>query len=179
MAKTIVISGGPGSGKTTIINQLSQRGYTCYDEVSRSIIQQGQEAGIEQLFLTDPELFSKKLLEGRIQQFIDAKTIDEKLVFLDRGIPDIVAYMDFKQEESPKSFTDACEKCRYDFVFLLPPWEKIYKQDNERYETFEESRAIYENLKKTYTNYGYEIVEVSFGNLMERVNYILNVVEYS
>ena len=179
MAKTIVISGGPGSGKTTIINQLSQRGYACYDEISRDIIQEGQEAGVDQLFLTHPELFSKKLLKGRIQQYIDAKLVTDSIVFLDRGIPDIVAYMDFKKEASPKSFTEACEKCVYDFVFLLPPWENIYKQDNERYETFEESKAIYENLKNAYINYGYEIVEVPFGNLIDRVNYILNVVEYS
>lgn len=179
MAKTIVVSGGPGSGKTTIINQLSQRGYTCFDEVSRSIIQEGQEAGIDQLFLTDPELFSKKLLKGRIQQYIDAKLVAHPLVFLDRGIPDIVAYMNFKKETSPTSFIEACEKCVYDFVFLLPPWENIYKQDNERYETFEESKAIYENLKNAYLKYGYEVVEVPFGNLIDRVNYILNVVEYS
>ena len=33
--KRIVITGGPGTGKSSIINELKQRNYTCFDEVSR------------------------------------------------------------------------------------------------------------------------------------------------
>lgn len=179
MTKTVVISGGPGSGKTTIINQLTQRGYLCYDEVSREIILAAQKKGIDQLFLTDPEAFSNQVLSGRINQFKEAKASNENIVFIDRGIPDIVAYMNFKGEDSPEKYTTACAALRYNFVFLLPPWKKIYKQDNERYETFEQAVDIYNNLVDTYTNLGYEVVEVPFGNLTDRVNYILNVVEYS
>ena len=32
---------------------------------------------------------------------------------------------------------------------------------------------------ETYTKYGYEICEVPVGEISERTNYILNVVEYS
>ena len=33
----IVISGGPGGGKTTIINSLKDMGYYCYDEISKML----------------------------------------------------------------------------------------------------------------------------------------------
>lgn len=71
----IVLTGGPGTGKTSIIDELHKRGYLCQQEVSRRIILMARENGIEQLFLKDPLLFSKLLLEGRIQQFKDALNI--------------------------------------------------------------------------------------------------------
>ena len=60
--KRIVITGGPGSGKTTLINHIEQLGYPTMHEVSREIINEARKEGIDQLFLTDPMLFSQKLL---------------------------------------------------------------------------------------------------------------------
>ena len=40
MKKRIVITGGPGTGKTLIINSLKKKGFYCFDEVSREIILQ-------------------------------------------------------------------------------------------------------------------------------------------
>src|SRR5690625_6992431 len=37
-----------------------------------------------------------------------------------------------------------------DAVFILPPWKSIYRQDNERYETYEQAVEIYTHLRKTY-----------------------------
>ncbi len=87
--KTIVITGGPGSGKTSIIKALTKRGFTCSEEISREVILKARERGIEQLFLTNPLQFSETLLEGRIEQFNEALESDNEFVFLDRGIPDI------------------------------------------------------------------------------------------
>ena len=91
----IVIIGGPGTGKTTIIDGLVQNGYCCYPEISRQVTAEAQKQGIEQLFLEKPLLFSELLLEGRKKQFLDAHQEQDNIVFLDRGIPDVVAYMDY------------------------------------------------------------------------------------
>ncbi|WP_452598150.1 AAA family ATPase, partial [Pontimicrobium sp. MEBiC01747] len=85
--KKIVITGGPGTGKSSIINELIKRGYTCFEEVSRQITLEARKDGIEQLFLTKPLLFSELLLKSRQQQFIDANKNNSEFVFLDRGIP--------------------------------------------------------------------------------------------
>ena len=55
----MVLIGGPSSGKTTLIEALKTKGYTCYPEVSREVIREAQEQGIEQLFLEKPLLFSE------------------------------------------------------------------------------------------------------------------------
>ena len=169
----IVITGGPGTGKTSVINELVKSSYQCYPEISRQIILEAREAGIEQLFVEDPLLFSQKLLEGRVQQYKNAQIATEKTIFLDRGIPDIVAYMEFSKEKSPPAFTEACKSNRYSSVFILPPWSEIHTTDNERYESFEQTIEIHHHLKATYENFGYDCTIVPFGSISERRDFIL------
>jgi predicted ATPase len=57
-------------------------------------------------------------------------------------------------------------------VFLLPPWKEIYKQDNERYESFEEAEKIYHCLLEGYKKYRYEVIEIPFGTLASRMEFI-------
>jgi predicted ATPase len=172
--KIIVIIGGPGSGKTTIIDALSEKGYCCYPEISRQVTIDAKKEGINQLFLTNPILFSQKLLEGRINQYKSALLEPAEVVFLDRGIPDVLAYMKFLGDAYPDDFDLAGAQHKYSQVLVLPPWEAIYVSDAERYENFEQAKEIFIHLKETYQNYGYELTEVPIGTVDERVEFILN-----
>lgn len=172
--KKIVITGGPGTGKSSIINELINRGYTCLEEISRQITLDAKKEGVDQLFLTNPLLFSELLLKGRQQQYIDANNLNADVVFLDRGVPDVLAYMDFIGDSYPQYFVDACKNNIYDCVFILKPWQEIYISDNERYESFEQALEIHEHLLKTYTLYNYELIDVPFNTIDKRVDHILN-----
>ncbi|RAJ17062.1 AAA family ATPase [Olleya aquimaris] len=176
-AKKIVITGGPSTGKSAIINELTKRGYTCYEEISRQVTLEAREKGIEQLFLTDPLLFSKLLLEGREQQYFEAQHSDSEFVFLDRGIPDVVAYMDYVNEDYPENFTESCALNTYDYVFILAPWQEIYKSDVVRYESFEQAKLIHQHLLNTYKKYDYNLQDVPFGSIETRAQHILDVVK--
>lgn len=169
----IVITGGPGTGKSTIIDTLIEKGYACYPEISREVTLEAKKRGIEQLFLTEPLLFSQMLLDGRLKQYQNAHQEDNHPVFIDRGIPDILAYMDFIGDEYPEHFENHCHNTRYHKVFVLPPWEEIYVSDEARYENFEQAKVIYDHLKLTYKKYGYELIEVPIGLVDQRVNFIL------
>ena len=175
----IALIGGPGTGKTTLINTLSSKGYKCMQEISRQITLEAQEKGIEQLFLEDPLLFSKQLLFGRQKQFLEADSLDEEVVFFDRGLPDVVAYLEYLKCSYPKSFKTICSQHSYDKVFILKPWKAIYEQDNERYETFEQALVLHDFLIKTYTHYGYSIIDTPIGTVEERIDFILNHLNYS
>jgi len=83
---------------------LKNRNFNCFDEVSRDIIKEAQQQGIEQLFLTDPLLFSRKLLEGRVKQYHEADKLKEPLVFFDRGIPDVNAYLKYSKQDIPEEY---------------------------------------------------------------------------
>lgn len=177
ITKKIVITGGPGTGKSSIINEFTKRGYTCYEEISRQVILDARKDGVEQLFLTKPLLFSELLLKGREQQYIEAENSDNEFVFLDRGIPDIVAYMDYANESYPENFITSCQENTYDYVFILAPWQEIFKSDNERYENFEQAKQIHDSLLETYKKYDYHLQDVPFGSIEERAKHILNVVK--
>lgn len=174
--KTIVITGGPGTGKTTLINALIDKGYTCYEEISRSVTLKAREEGIEQLFLTEPLKFSEMLLAGRKQQFEDAKASKKDLIFLDRGQPDVLAYMDYIGDEYPQEFIEQCTQNTYDKVFILAPWQEIFTSDSERYENFDQALKIHQHLLETYTRFGYKLIDVPFGTIEDRVAFILDAV---
>lgn len=174
MKQKIVITGGPGTGKSTVIDELIKRNYTCMPEISREVTLNAREKGIDQLFLTKPLLFSELLLEGRIQQYIDAGNKNSDLVFFDRGIPDVHAYMNYISIDYPSSYLIKSNFYRYEYVFLMPPWEEIYISDNERYENFEQALAIHNHLESTYKALNYNIIEVPPGTVEERSNFILD-----
>lgn len=175
--KRIVITGGPGTGKSSVIKNLETKTFLCLHEVSREITLEAQKQGIEQLFLDQPLLFSEKLLEARINQHNQVKDIAEKVIFLDRGIPDVIAYLEYFETKYPHKFTQACEDYTYTKIFLMPPWKEIYKTDNERYESFDQALLIHDYLKKAYLNYGYDPIEVPKLSVEDRSNFILSNLE--
>ncbi|MEZ4857224.1 MAG: ATP-binding protein [Flavobacteriaceae bacterium] len=175
--KRIIITGGPGSGKTSLIHFFKEKGYFCLPEISREVTLKAQEEGIEQLFLKDPILFSDLLLKGRLQQFQEATLANEKMLFYDRGMPDVTAYMDYLGTKYPNYFSETCRENRYDAIFLLPPWEAIYRQDNERYESFEQAEIIFQYLHKSYEDYGYTVHHVPVGSIEYRGAFILKKIE--
>lgn len=171
----VLLIGGPGTGKSTLIDVLSKRGFVCYPEVSRQVIIEAQKQGIEQLFLEQPLLFSQKLLEGRIKQHREALSEQNNIVFIDRGIPDVLAYIHYLGDtDYPDAFDQACKEHRYTKLFLLPVWEEIYISDNERYEDFEQAKQIQEFLIKTYKDLGYSLIEVPKDTPQKRADFILS-----
>jgi predicted ATPase len=170
----VVIIGGPGTGKTTIIEGLLAKGFCCYPEISREVTLEAKKQGIEQLFLENPLLFSELLLEGRKKQFYNAQKEPHDIVFLDRGIPDVLAYMHYIGDSYTAFFDLACREHTYTKIFVLPPWEEIYESDNERYENFEQATLIYNHLTETYQKYGYHLIEVPKGTVEDRISFILN-----
>lgn len=179
--KRIVITGGPGTGKTVVIEALEKSGHYCFHEIIRSMtLEAKKEWGLDKegtnpiAFVDDSKSFNAQLLQGRLDQFRKAVERKENIVFYDRGMPDVLAYMDYFEQGYEKDFTQICEQYQYNQVFILPPWKEIYIQDNERLEHYDQAVEIYNHLKKTYTALGYEITEVPFASIADRMHFILN-----
>ncbi|PQB04538.1 AAA family ATPase [Aureitalea marina] len=172
MPERIVITGGPGSGKTSLINALGDSGYSFLPEVSREVTETAQRAGIDQLFLKDPIQFSQALLEARIEQFHLGQDWKSNYLFYDRGIPDVMAYLDYLGSPYSPHFKELSQSHRYDRILLLPPWPEIYIQDQQRYESFDQSQSIHDHLVKVYKKLGYQSVEIPRGSVDQRVEFV-------
>lgn len=178
-----MITGGPSTGKTAVVKALESKGYFCIHEFVRGLTAVEKEADTSSVFVTnpilsvkDPAAFNTKLLEGRIAQYRSIDKTEEKVVFFDRGIPDVHAYMNCFEQPFDKAFEQPAHAFRYDKVLLMPPWREIYATDAERFETYEESKGIFKALEKTYQNFGYDIILIPKGSVAERTDFILDLI---
>ena len=181
MTKRIVITGGPGTGKTVLVRELEKRGYSCFHEIIREMTEAAKKEEDPEThlvnpltFVRDPLSFNRRILQGRMSQFRNAGLFQDPLVFFDRGIPDVLAYMDYFKQEYDGEFSEPCLNLRYDQVFLLPPWREIYTTDDERLESFEQACEIHECLDTTYRRYGYEVNTLDFGPVEDRVRQLFD-----
>ena len=168
--KRIVLTGGPSSGKTTLLDHIQHPDLYCFEEVSRDVISDALAKGVEQPFLENPLAFSEALFERRLHDYFESKKNINHVY--DRGIHDVVAYLTAIGDDVPCGMLEDCNNYVYDTVFVFPPWEAIYTQDAERIELFEDAKHFHKALVDTYTYFGMHCIEVPKANIEERLRFI-------
>lgn len=169
MMKPIVITGGPGSGKTTLLNALGASNYATFSEGSRILIEQQSqlEGGI--LPWTNLPEFANLCLELMAKQKREA--LSHEIAFVDRAIPDIVAYLKVGGCHVKRVFLSQSSGY-HSTVFACRPETSIYTQDEVRPHRFEEALNIHKVLLSTYAELGYQVVDVPWGAVTERVAFV-------
>jgi len=168
-----VVSGGPGSGKTTVLLELAEFGFGHAPEVARKIIREQVEAGGAALPWGDQEAYVNLMLLRSIDSFL-AHTPAHGLMFSDRGIPDTLCYSRLIGLQETRYIEMACERYRYARrVFLAPPWKEIYETDTERKQDFAEAERTYREMAEVYRKCGYESTELPRATPAERAQFIL------
>lgn len=174
--RLFVITGGPGSGKTTLIEALEAAGFARTIEAGRAVIQEQLAHGGDALPWKNQASFAEKMLERDIRSYESATQTGP--VFFDRGIPDVIGYLRLSGLPVPAHMTKAAEDFRYHRrVFIAPPWPEIYAQDAERKQDFDEAQRTYDAMVETYTEFGYELVELPRVSVEERVKFVTRFID--
>lgn len=176
MDNFIVFTGGPGSGKTTVINELTSSGYTCSTEVGRTVIQQQIEMGGAALPWADKTAFRDAMVREEVSNYQRHQS-RQRPVFFDRSIIDSYGYSRLEGLDIPCDLTAHCKELAYcRDVFIFPPWEAIFTNDRERKQDFGEAVATYDEMAKAYRQFGYRLIEVPKTSVGERVDFILTAI---
>ncbi len=169
-----VITGGPGSGKTSLIDALARAGHAHTVEAGRAIIQDQLAIDGPALPWRNPLAFAELMLSWELRSYRMAEATSGP-VFFDRGVTDLVGYLTLVGQPVPAHITRAAQRFRYNRrVFVAPPWPAIYTQDAERKQTPEEAVRTYEALVTAYTDCGYELVSLPLLSVEERMRFVLD-----
>ncbi|MCI5056220.1 MAG: ATP-binding protein [Flavobacteriales bacterium] len=166
-----VITGGPGIGKTTLIEMLAGLGYTTTVENARLYIEEELAKGIS---INDIRSDFKKLQTSILKKQIhtESELNKDQTVFLDRAIPDAKAYYDFLGLTYDDLLLSHLKKYRYRNVFVLDILP--LHNDYARTENKEEQLQIHSNLISVYEKMGYNIIHVPVLDPESRMEFILN-----
>lgn len=172
-----IFTGGPGAGKTTVLNELSTRHYSCIPEVARAVIKKQEATGGNAVHTGDRDRYSNLMLQHSIDDFVTHLSQND-IIFFDRGIPDLYSYLSQYCEGVTAPIQKAIKQYRYNtLVFLFPPWPEIYCHDSERKLSLGEAIETYESVKMAYDLCGYKTMDVPKLPVLERVNFILNTIK--
>ncbi len=168
-----VITGGPGSGKSSVVEVLRERGYACSVEAGRGVIQDQILIDGHALPWKDRAQFAELMLVWEMRSYrIAQKSVGP--VFFDRTIPDVLGYLRLSNLPIRLHMQQAVEIFRYHRkVFIAPPWQEIFQNDNERKQDFDEAVRTCEAMIETYKAQGYELIELPRSSVEERAHFVL------
>ena len=169
--KRFIITGAPGAGKTAIILQLELEGFSVVEEAATDVIAAAQARGTMQPW-TDPSFIDAIAHLQRDRQ-IRASYQPDEVQFHDRCVVCTAAlavylgypFSPFLASELERIKKEAIYQDRVFFVrnlgFITPTEaRRISFEDTVRFEKIHE---------ETYRDFGFELVPVEPGSLVERV----------
>lgn len=169
-----VLTGGPGSGKTTLAAALVAAGYTCSPEAGRAIIKDQMVISGPALPWADRALFAELMLSWEMRSHAIAVAQSGR-IFFDRGVPDVAGYLRLSGLAVPAHIDSAARAFRYNRkVFVLPHWPEIFTQDSERKQDEAEARRTHDQMVETYSSFGYAPIAVPKASVAERLRFVLD-----
>ena len=170
-----VITGGPGAGKTSLMEHLASTGYDYIPETARQIIKDRISKGLTPR--PDPRTFAQQIFDQDWQNFMSNSNLSS-LLFFDRSFIDSACMLFDADIDSYDKIKNTLQSHKYSSkVFITPPWREIYRNDEERDQSFEQSIQVYERLDKWYREHGYDMIILPKDTIENRARLVLNEVD--
>lgn len=166
-----VITGAPSSGKTTVVKLLEKSGYNVLYEAARIYIDQELQKGktIQEIRKNEAN-FQRKILDLKIHY--ESKLSPKEITFLDRAIPDSIAYYELVGLPIDKCLEKATRNSYYKKIFIFEKLE--FDKDYARTESKKEIEKLERLLEKAYKDLAFPIIKVPKMSIAKRVKFILD-----
>lgn len=167
--KWYVITGAPCSGKTAVITQLEQRGYAVVHEVARAYIDTELVRGktLEQI-KADEWAFEHRILMAKVK--IEAALARDEIIFLDRAVPDSIAYYKLCGLDPAEPLQRSQTLC-YRKIFLF---ERLtFLADPVRSEDETTAQRLGHLIEESYQSLGYKLIHVPPASVADRTEFVL------
>src|SRR4051812_9670205 len=115
-----VITGGPSTGKTTLLDELEKLGYATIGEAARMEIDEAVAIGLTAEELREDEKhFQDEVVRRRVE--LESGVPAGREVFLDRGMQDSLAYYRYYDFEIEPWVRDLIDETTYGLAFVMEP----------------------------------------------------------
>lgn len=172
----VVISGCSGGGKSTLLDELRQRGHLTVPEPGRRVVEAEVSREGSALPWTDMAAFARAALELAWSDLRAVSTPES--AFFDRGVVDAACALEHATGEPQLGALVGRLPYRR-LVFLAPPWRDIYVTDEARKHGFESAVAEYGRLEAAYSSLGFETLILPKTGVEARADFIMDALRAS
>ncbi|MBM3230054.1 ATP-binding protein [Candidatus Pacearchaeota archaeon] len=173
MPLQVVITGGPGTGKTSVLNLLDKK-FPVMKESARLVLARNKLFKGKDAKQASGKKFQEAVWDLEVNHFAKGLLRKEKVVFFDRGFFDGFAYAQLGHLNGLSERVTQGKHIKYDLVFLMAPLpQKYYTNDTKRKETYTEAKKIHQLIAHVYKKYGYKPITVPFNTVQNRARFII------
>jgi predicted ATPase len=172
--RRFIITGAPGAGKTAIIRQLELDGFSVVEEAATDVIAGAQAQGTVEPW-THPS-FLDAIAHLQRERQIRASYQPDEVQFHDRCVVCTAALAVYLGHPFSPFLVSELERVKKEAVYQ----QRVFFIRNLGFVTPTEARRIsfeetvrFEKIhEETYREFGFELVSVEAGSLVERVSFI-------
>ncbi len=169
--KRFILTGAPGTGKTTIIRQLERDGFGVVEEAATDVIALEQALGTAEPWLHPS--FIDSIAELQRQRQIRAARQPDEMQFHDRSVVCTAALAVYLGYAVSPTLSHELDRIRTEMIFQ----KRVFFIRNlgfvapteARRISFEETLRFERIHEKTYRDFGFELVFIEPGSLPDRV----------
>jgi predicted ATPase len=175
----VAITGGPGSGKTSLVNHLGSLGYATVPEAGIQLIEElNRELGVRgqvEWRQGHRAEFQRRVMERMVALEAACTAAEGSLVFCDRGLPGALAYAELFGIRVDRDLRSLVDRRRYLQVFILDTLTDFPARAATG-RTSDRKRSVRLNalLFKAYRSYGYSPIRVPELSIEERAQLVLS-----
>ena len=173
--KRYILTGTPGSGKTSLLHELKSQGYSVVEEAATDVIAREHGLGNAEPWV-QPD-FIESIVRLQKQRQLEASTLPDELQWYDRSPICTFALSRYLGYPASASLVEELERIEREGIYqrrvFFIEHLGFCQPTAARKITFAESLVFEQIHEETYTSLGYDLLKIAPEALSQRVHRIM------